>query len=460
MTAVIVLNRDMEVVAVSRGCGNIVSELRVGDSIEKIPQALLNQILVLTLGANALEESSNSNGNNTPASEKSFAQQSRLESLGSIACGVAHDVNNIVTGVLGHVSFLRVILGNTGKHVESLKTIEDGARRAAQLSKQVLNFSKVEEEQPIQIDLRSVVSSTLALLRAALAPGCALTNSCPDVPCTVLAVEAQLSQIVMNLVVNARDAVGHNGQIEVVLSSIDDEEELARAFKGADRSTSSYVRILVADNGHGISDEVKMRMFEPYFTTKKALGTGLGLATVNQLVIQFGGAIVVDSKLGFGTNIAVYLPEIPLTSDAGAVDESRSIVIKNPQALVPKVIGGNERILVIDDEYSVRNVLCLSLEHLGYEVVTACGGVEALAMYRARAMPFDLVLLDMIMPDMSGERVFAALQEIDSDVAVMVVSGFAAGANIQAILDGGGLDYLPKPFTIEELARKVRACLD
>lgn len=376
----------------------------------------------------------------------SLARQTRLESLGSIASGVAHDINNIVTGVLGHVSYLRVILGLQGKHAESLKTIEDGAKRAAALSQQVLKFSKAEEQEPTRIDARDVVASTVALLRAALPPGCSLATSLPTGACMVLSIETQLSQIVMNLVVNARDAVGKNGQIEVVLSSVDDADELQRAFQGADRSSSSYIRLLVADNGEGMTEEVKRRMFEPYFSTKKALGTGLGLATVNQIVKQFGGAIVVDSSVGRGSTIAVYLPELV---DAPASKDSISGAPR----------GARERILVVDDEYSVRNVLCLSLEHLGYQVSVASGGAEAIALYREQREPFDLVLLDMIMPDMPGEDVFAALQELDPDVPVMVVSGFAAGASIQAILDGGGLDYLPKPFTIEELARKVRGCL-
>lgn len=423
----------------SKGATNIVSDLREGSKLTDIPIDLLPNFTVLRLGTSDLSMLAST------SMAQNMAQRGRLESLGTVASGVAHDINNIVTGVLGHVSYLRVILGKDGKHIESLKSIEEGAKRAAALSQQVLKFSKAEELHPTRINAREVTASTLSLIKAAMPPGCSLTSSLPKSGCFVLSIEAQLSQIVMNLVVNARDAVGERGQIEVVVASVTDLDELGRAFHGADLSASSYVRILVADNGAGMSEEVKRRMFEPYFSTKKSNGTGLGLATVNQIVTQFGGAIVVDSVVGRGTTIAVYLPEVGEASVASSSPESA-------------LVGGRERILVIDDEYSVRNVLCLSLEHLGYEVLVASSGAEALELYRTALEPISLVLLDMIMPEMPGEKVFAALQELDPDVAVMVVSGFAAGSSIQGILDAGGLDYLPKPFTIEELAKKVRSC--
>ncbi len=431
---VLVIDGEGMIQVSSRGVANIVSDLKTNSKLTDIPSEFLSQMTVLRLGATELVSLSSS-----------MEQRGRLESLGTIASGVAHDINNIVTGVLGHVSYLRVILDKEGKHIESLKSIEDGAKKAAALSQQVLKFSKAEELHPSRFDAREVTASTLSLIKAAMQPGCKLTSSLSKTGCFILAIEAQLSQIVMNLVVNARDALGTNGQIEVVVTSINDPEELSRAFHGADLSAKSYVRILVADNGEGMSEEVKRRMFEPYFSTKKANGTGLGLATVNQIVTQFGGAIVVDSTVGRGTTIAVYLPEV-----------AEADVDLSPET---SVSGGSERILVVDDEYSVRNVLCLSLEHLGYEVLVASSGAEALEIYRMAKEPIALVLLDMIMPEMAGEKVFSALQEIDPDVAVMVVSGFAAGSSIQGILDAGGLDYLPKPFTIEELAKKVRGCL-
>lgn len=439
---VILVGRARTVIGFSPPAANVVLGLRIGQHLPELTAQQLGSVTVISA------DMAPSDGAALPVAEPNGGNRGRLESLGSIASGVAHDINNIVTGILGHVSYLRILLGKEGKHVESLQTIEGGAKRAAALSQQVLKFSKSEELVPTRVDTREVVTSTLALLRAALPPGCGLSSALGKASCRVLAIETQISQIVMNLVVNARDAVGTNGQIDVQLDAVNSEEELSRAFRGADRSAASYVRLIVADNGQGMSEEVKRRMFEPYFSTKKANGTGLGLSTVNQIVKQFGGAIVVDSSVGRGTTIAVYLPEV----SEGNADPEDAVKVEPSR--------GKGRILVVDDEYSVRNVLCLSLEHLGYEVVVASGGPEAVEIYKdAEHGSIHLVLLDMIMPDMGGDLVFAELQRIDPDVPVMVVSGFASGASIQGILDAGGLDYLPKPFTIEELARKVKSCL-
>jgi CheY-like chemotaxis protein len=210
-----------------------------------------------------------------------------------------------------------------------------------------------------------------------------------------------------------------------------------------------YARVSVRDNGHGITEEVQRRMFEPYFSTKKALGTGLGLATVLQTVRQFGGAIAVASQVGVGTEILVYLPMLRAVAAAGELNTSAEVL----------VAPGRERILIVDDEYPVRNVLSISLDHLGYEVETASSGAEALEKYRAAQQPYDLVILDMIMPQMPGDRVFAELAGLDPAVRVLVISGYSSEAAVQAILDNGGLDFMAKPFTIEELSRKVRQCL-
>ena len=254
--------------------------------------------------------------------------------------------------------------------------------------------------------------------------------------------------MLINLVVNARDAVAPVGKIKVQLAAVTEFDELAVAFHGSDLSSKTYARLTVVDNGHGMTEEVRRRMFEPYFSTKKAQGTGLGLATVYQTVKLFGGAILVDSEVGVGTRISVYLP-------ASATDITTADQVRENKPLV----GGRERILIVDDEYPVRNVLCVSLEHLGYDVDVASGGSEAIEKFEDSELGFDLVILDMIMPHMSGDKVFARLKELNPNVRVLVVSGYSSEASVQAILDNGGLGFMAKPFTIEDLARKVRECL-
>jgi two-component system cell cycle sensor histidine kinase/response regulator CckA len=358
----------------------------------------------------------------------------------------------VLTGILGHVSFLKTILPASGQHIESLVAIEEGARKASSMTQQILNFSKQRsEEKPTQVDLGALLQSTAKLLKGAIPTACKLTCSLPRDRLMVLAVEGRLIQIIINLVVNARDAVGPTGQIKVSLDEMSDIPELSAAFHGSDLSSSNYARLTVSDNGHGMTDEVRRRMFEPYFSTKKALGTGLGLATVSQIVMQFGGAITVESEVGVGTRICVYLPAVESKAEAYSKSETGGKALQ----------GGREKILIVDDEYPVRNVLCVSLEHLGYDVDVASGGAEAIEKFQqADPKGFDLVILDMIMPKMSGDKVFARLKDLDPNVRVLVISGYSSESAVQSILDNGGLDFMPKPFTIEELSKKVRQCLE
>ena len=206
---------------------------------------------------------------------------------------------------------------------------------------------------------------------------------------------------------------------------------------------------MVEDTGEGMDDEVKARLFEPYFTTKKEGGTGLGLSTVNSIVKELGGAIVVDSERGKGTTFRVVFPAV--------VDEVAREDAHDDDAA--PVRGSGERVLIIDDEYAVRNVLGLSLSHLGYQVETASGGLEGVEKYAEAKGAFDLVILDMLMPGLSGEEVFARLRAMNPACRVLVVSGFSSEHVVSKILEQGGMDFIQKPFLIEVLSRKVRGCL-
>jgi two-component system cell cycle sensor histidine kinase/response regulator CckA len=198
-----------------------------------------------------------------------------------------------------------------------------------------------------------------------------------------------------------------------------------------------------------MDDEVKARLFEPYFTTKKDGGTGLGLSTVNAIVKELGGAIVVDSTRGKGTTFRIVLP---------AVSDGRDALQPERDDDAP-VRGNGERILIIDDEYAVRNVLGLSLSHLGYAVETASSGVEGVDKYAEARGAFDLIILDMLMPGLSGEEVFARIRKMNPTARVLLVSGFSSEHVVSKILEQGGMDFIQKPFLIEVLSRKVRGCL-
>lgn len=375
----------------------------------------------------------------------------RLETLGMLAGGVAHDFNNVLAGILGHVTYLKTILPARGAHIESLTAIEDGAKKATSLTQQILSFSKHDGgEKIVAVDLGALAKGACKLLRGAISPERTLECQIPSEGVHVLAVEGKLAQVIVNLVINARDAIATNGTIRVHVSLVDSAAELNQAFGGADLSSKHYARLSVIDNGHGMSAEVMTRIFEPYFSTKKDKGTGLGLAVVREIVELFGGAIRVESKESQGTAISVYLPMVERES---AHPEDRGAVP------LPELARGSERILVVDDEYPVRNVLCVSLEHLGYEVDMAENGPDAIARYR-EAGKYDLVLLDMIMPQLPGEQVFFELQKLDPDVSVLLISGFSSEGAVRSVLESGGRGFIQKPFTIEELSKQVRTCLD
>lgn len=388
-------------------------------------------------------------------SSKVFHDQ-RLETLGILAGAVAHDFNNILTGILGHYAYLHHVLPQEGSHVESLKAVEEGALRASSLSQQILQFSRADTESSgAKVDLGEVVSRVCVLLKSAIPSQIRLAYEPPARSVAVIGSEAQLSQVIINLVVNARDAIKGQGQIGISVERRCSSEEVSRLF-GTEPAASAYSALVVQDTGEGMDSETRARLFEPYFTTKGAKGTGLGLATVNSIVKRLGGAIEVDSERGRGTQFRVVLPVV---DEVG--DEARHVGARGSDAHSEGPQPGyGERILVVDDEYAVRNVLGLSLSHLGYSVETAGSGLEALEKYKAANHGFALVILDMLMPGMSGEEVFNRLKQLNSCVRVLLVSGFSSEEVVHRILSQGGRDFIQKPFAIDVLARKVRGCLE
>jgi two-component system, cell cycle sensor histidine kinase and response regulator CckA len=374
----------------------------------------------------------------------------RLETLGMLAGGVAHDFNNLLTGILGHITYLKTILPPSGAHVESLSAIEHGARKSSLITQQILNFAKLDAgDEPATLELREVVTSTVSLLRGAISPEYNLRAKVPDNPVNVLGVESKLAQVIVNLAVNARDAVESNGFIEIGLELCDDADRLRRAYCTAGPVHGRFARLFVLDNGHGMSPEMQKRIFDPFFTTKQGKGTGLGLSTVATIVRSMGGALEVSSQEGVGTAVSVFIP----ISEGVSADTRLS-------GTREELRGGNERILIIDDETPVRNVLCLSLEHLGYSVEAAASGEEAIEKFQEAAGRFDLVILDMLMPELSGDQVFARLHKIDPNINILIISGFSSEQAVNSVLKHPGSDFIQKPFSIQDLSKKVRQCLE
>jgi signal transduction histidine kinase len=362
----------------------------------------------------------------------------RLKTLGMISGGVAHDFNNVLTGLLGHITFLKTVLPETGIHSESLQAIEEGSMKAAQLTQQILNFSKLKTVEKLElINLNDLVQRTCTLLRGAISPSNKLEFFIPKDTLCIKAIEGKVAQVIVNLVMNAKAALTKSGVIQVSL-------ELGMK----DSEGHQPVSILrVSDNGCGIPENILDRIFEPFFSTKET-GTGLGLSTVKRIVDEFGGDIKINSIINNGTEISISFPTVENTE------------LNNNSKPKDKLRRGDENILIIDDEDPVRNVLSVSLRHLGYNVETASCGKEGIELFKNKPNYYNLVLLDMIMPEMPGEEVYGELIKYNNNIKVLVISGFSSEDAVQSILTKGGKGYIQKPFTIEELANKVRDCID
>lgn len=374
-----------------------------------------------------------------------------LQSLGIFAGSIAHDLNNMLTGILGHVSLLRLQLGEQSHSNESLQAIEDAARRSASMTRQILEFASGIETKPTMVNMTAVVSDAVSLLKASIPNGVTLHFSTVDEKLFVMGDECQLGQVILNLIVNAFEAFEKDGAVEVsfdqVALGVQEEDTILCLQAG------SYVRLVIRDNGVGIPADVRPRIFEPFFTTKLHRGTGLGLATVFSIVQSYSGTIVVDSEEGEGTQFQIFLP-------LAVQEEARSSTSKASKSTTEQLPQGSETILIVDDEESVRTVMQRSLQHLGYQVEVAQNGVEALAVYEQDPDKFSLVILDMIMPSMAGDEVFFKLKELNNSVPVLMASGYSSDAKTKSVLHSGGRGFIQKPFAVDELAREVRRCID
>lgn len=417
--------------------------------------------------------------------------QQRLETLGLLASGVAHDFNNILTGILGHVSYLRAVLEGQAEFAESLNAIEAGAKRSSTMTQQIVRFSKPEAASDILVfDLRGLVGATCVLLKGAIPPKFALRYIPPEEPVMIMGMETQLSQVLVNLVVNARDALENSGNIDVTIEDVIDFGALGRALPAALKQghQTKYIALKVRDDGKGMPEEVKQRIFEPFFTTKAELGTGLGLSTVRSIVQQLKGGIDISSIVGKGTTVTVFLPLCEVKEVSASVEivgkqasaQGSSLMTSSSRASqlatgaaqsaagAAQAATGEEqarveslgRVLVVDDEPAVRQVVSLSLGHLGYQVDAVASGLEAVERYKVDPdFRYDLIILDMLMPMLSGEETFKELKQIDSRIKVLLMSGYSSEGAIEATLAAGAKDFIPKPFTIDDLSKKVRLIL-
>ncbi|MGD0864980.1 MAG: ATP-binding protein [Rhizomicrobium sp.] len=383
------------------------------------------------------------------ALETKFAQSQKMQAVGQLAGGVAHDFNNLLTVIIGNSEFLLMRHQAADPSFKEINEIHQNALRAATLVGQLLAFSRKQTLQPRVLILRDVVGELALMLRRLLREGVELKLEHGADLWPVHADETQISNAIINLVVNARDAMPKGG--EVTIATANETTTEARSLGTGVMEAGDYVRIEVRDTGVGIRKEHVGKIFDPFFTTKPVgQGTGLGLATVYGIVKQTGGFITVDSEEGKGTTFRIYLPRYRGEPAAQPVDAER---------LAPRDITGQDTILLVEDEEAVRSFAARALKLRGYHVMEAAGGEEALEIVNSFQGKIDLLITDVVMPSMDGPTLVRAVKRLRPDMAVIFMSGYAEEAFRRHDEKAEDLHFLPKPFGLKQLAAKVKDVL-
>lgn len=379
--------------------------------------------------------------------EEQLRQSQKMEAVGQLAGGVAHDFNNLLTVITGYSDLiLRGVQNNPARR--KIEGIKRAGERAANLTRQLLAFSRQQVLQPKVLDLNTVVADMDKMLRRLLTEDINVRTLLAPQLGRVKADPGQIEQVIMNLVVNARDAMPYGGHLTIETANVELDETYAD--RHIPTQPGSYVMLAVSDNGTGMDTQTLSHVFEPFFTTKGAgKGTGLGLSTVYGIVKQSGGNVCVYSEPGHGTTFKIYLPSVE------ARPETEGITIESP-TLLP----GTECILLVEDEEVVRDLAQEVLEGCGYRVLPAAGAKEALSLCESGECNFDLLLTDVIMPQMSGRELTDKLSEIFPDMNVLYMSGYTNDVIVQRGVINEVMNFIQKPFTAYALAKKVREVLD
>ncbi|MBI3403820.1 MAG: PAS domain S-box protein [Acidobacteria bacterium] len=379
--------------------------------------------------------------------EEQFHQGQKMEAIGRLAGGIAHDFNNVLTAILGFTELLLGRVDDPGL-IADLKEVKDAGERAGRLTRQLLAFSRKQVMAPQILDLNLVVVHVERMLQRVIGEDVHLSVEPAPSLAPVKADPGLVEQLLMNLAVNARDALPKGGRLTIRTANVEIDEEFVRRLPGA--AVGEYVALAVADTGQGIPAELLERVFEPFFTTKPlGKGTGLGLSTVYGIVKQSGGYVSISSTVGVGTTVTSYFPRV-YEAVRPAPERTR------PQA----ELRGTETVLVAEDQTAVRDLMARVLGDLGYTVLTARDGADAVVTEAAHAGQIDLLLSDVIMPGLNGPDLAQRLLRRRPGLKVLYVSGFTSHLAIRLGTLGTRAGFLQKPFTPDRLALKVREILD
>lgn len=383
--------------------------------------------------------------------EEQLRQSQKMEAVGRLAGGVAHDFNNLLTAIRGHVDLLLHDGSLGSSHHSDIDEIGKAADRAAALTQQLLAFSRRQMLQPVVLEIDDVLRDVESLLRRVIPANIAFDTALNAPQARIRADRAQIEQVLMNLVVNARDAMEDTGTIRIQTERTVVGEEFVRANPGA--TTGDFVKLVVCDTGVGMDPHTLTHVFEPFFTTKDVgKGTGLGLATVYGIVTQSGGYIRVSSEMGTGSTFEIYFPEVqePVSQKRGA-----------ETAAPTSELSVSATVLVAEDEDAVRALTCRILRKRGYQVLEARDGREAIDVATNHAGDIQLLVTDVIMPRLGGRELSENLTRMIPHMRVLFMSGYTDDQLLQrGVLQSGSGNFLEKPFTPEALARKVREVLD
>ena len=429
------------ITSTARGEGNgRPLELRLGERMAELSAQPMADGAVLYL----------SDVSEQKALEVKFAQSQKLQAVGQLAGGVAHDFNNLLTVIIGNSEFLLMRHPAGDPSFKEINEVHQNAMRAASLVGQLLAFSRKQTMQPKVLALADMTTELAQMLRRLLREGIELkVQNGPDL-WPVHADETQLSNAIINLVVNARDAMPGGGT--VTITTANDTVQQPEALGTAIMPAGEYVRIEVADTGTGISKENISKIFDPFFTTKPVgQGTGLGLATVYGIVKQTGGFITVDSEIGRGASFKIYLPRHRVDANAPVVEAAA--------AAAPRDVTGQDTILLVEDEEAVRSFAARALRMRGYNVLEASGGEEGLEIVKAGGHDIHLLVTDVVMPNMDGPTMVRHVKGLKPDLPVIFMSGYAEEAFRRNDENASDLHFLPKPFGLKQLAAKVKEVL-
>jgi two-component system, cell cycle sensor histidine kinase and response regulator CckA len=384
--------------------------------------------------------------------QRQFDQSQKMEVVGKLAGGIAHDFNNVLSAIMMATDFLLNASKPSDPSFQDIMQIKQNANRAASLVRQLLAFSRRQTLRPQVLDLGEALFDLSMLLRRLIGERVTL-----DAPRTadlwpVKADISQFEQVIVNLAVNARDAMPNGGRLVLRTANVSAAESESMALKGMPKG--EYVRVDISDTGTGIPPDIIDRIFEPFFTTKEVnKGTGLGLSTVYGIIKQTGGFIYPESEVGRGTTFHIFLPRYVPTAEEMAPPPAK---VKEAAKPVPADDTGHGTILLVEDEEGLRGLNARGLASRGYTVLQAANGVEAIEVLGAHGGKVDLVVSDVVMPEMDGPTLLKELRRRDPAVKVIFVSGYAEEAFEKNLPDEGTYAFLAKPFTLKQLVEKVK----